>query len=398
VRDSGTAIPIRLAWSSPFVRWQGALGDVSSLDLAIDVTQRALKALDFPAIEVDTVTLGWTVPQPEIFYGAPTVSARIGAEHTTGPMVSQACATAAVALELAQLRVASGLDQLGLVLTTDRTSNGPVLTYPRPSAPGGAPLTENWVLDSFARDPVGNLAMVDTAEAVATERGITREELDDVTVMRYEQYTSSLADDRDFQRRYMVPAHVPRRRQDPLVVDSDQGVTPTTTGGLAQLVPVSPTGVVTHGTQTHPADGTAGMVVTTLDRARALANGQGVAHILGTGRSRVRAARMPEAPVPAAKAALKAANLSIADIDVVTTHNPFAVNDIVFHHEFAFPLERMNPRGSSLIYGHPQGPTGARLMIELMHCLVERGGGIGLFTGCAAGDTGAAVVLRVDDR
>ena len=62
-----------------------------------------------------------------------------------------------------------------------------------------------------------------------------------------------------------------------------------------------------------------------------------------------------------------------------------------------FALERMNTYGCSLVYGHPQGPTGARLIVELLHTLRLRGGGIGLFTGCAAGDTGAAVVVRVED-
>jgi hypothetical protein len=75
-------------------------------------------------------------------------------------MLSQACATSAACLEAAALRVDAGLDALSLVITTDRTSNGPVLTWPAPSAPGGAPRQEHWVLDSFRRDPWGGLAMV----------------------------------------------------------------------------------------------------------------------------------------------------------------------------------------------------------------------------------------------
>ena len=66
-------------------------------------------------------------------------------------------------------------------------------------------------------------------------------------------------------------------------------------------------------------------------------------------------------------------------------------------HPGTIQLERMNLFGSSLVYGHPQGPTGARIIAELIETLRRRGGGIGLFTGCAAGDTGAAVVLRVED-
>jgi acetyl-CoA acetyltransferase family protein len=390
-------IPVNFGWSSPFVRWQGALSELSSLDLAVDVTSRALAERELPPSELGSVVFGWTVPQREIFYGAPTLAARIGAGHTTGPMVSQACATSAVAIELAAMRVDAGLDDLTLVVTTDRTSNGPVLTYPSPSAPGGAPATEHWVLDSFKRDPMAGKPMVGTAEGVAAEAGMTRSQLDEVTLQRYEQYETALADDRAFQRRYMVPVHLPRRRGEPIVVDEDQGIFPSTAEGLAKLAPVDPNGVVTFGSQTHPADGTAGVVVTSHDRARELADGQGVARILGTGTARVGLAQMPKAPVPAAQAALSAAGLGFDDVDVMTTHNPFAVNDLWLHQQTGFPLERMNVHGSSLIFGHPQGPTGARLIVELMHTLVERGGGVGLFTGCAAGDSGAAVVLRVED-
>ena len=73
------------------------------------------------------------------------------------------------------------------------------------------------------------------------------------------------------------------------------------------------------------------------------------------------------------------------------------VTDIFFSRQTGFPLEKMNSYGCSLIFGHPQGPTGLRSITELIEELRQRGGGTGLFTGCAAGDTGAAVVLRVDD-
>src|SRR4029079_7738730 len=117
--------------------------------------------------------------------------------------------------------------------------------------------------------------------------------------------------------------------------------------------------------------------------------------ILSTGFARVARGEMPKAPVPAAAVALDDARLSISDIDVIKTHNPFAVNDLWFARETGADADAMNPYGCSLIYGHPQGPTGARGLIELMWALHERGGGRGLFTGCAAGDTGAAVVIEL---
>jgi acetyl-CoA acetyltransferase len=81
----------------------------------------------------------------------------------------------------------------------------------------------------------------------------------------------------------------------------------------------------------------------------------------------------------------------------VKTHNPFVVNDIVFARETGFDVNKMNNYGCSLIWGHPNGPTGMRLVIEIVEELVERGGGRGLFTGCAAGDSGMAVVVEVKD-
>lgn len=104
---------------------------------------------------------------------------------------------------------------------------------------------------------------------------------------------------------------------------------------------------------------------------------------------------MPKAPVEAARRAVGVAGLEITDIDAVTTHNPFAVNDLWFCSQTGFPAEQMNALGCSLIYGHPQGPTGLRLIGELIEVLRRRGGGTGLFTGCAAGDTAMAVVVKV---
>ena len=93
--------------------------------------------------------------------------------------------------------------------------------------------------------------------------------------------------------------------------------------------------------------------------------------------------------------ALEKAGLKVSDISVIKTHNPFAANDIYMAKEMNLDVNNFNNYGSSLVFGHPQAPTAGRSIIEAIEECVMKGGGYVLFTGCAAGDTGAAIVLKV---
>ena len=382
-------------WSSPFVRWQGALADVSSLDVAVAVTRDALTARNFDASRVEQIVLGTTIPQQGSFYAAPWIAARLGMAGISGPHIAQACATSVACIVAAATAVEVERRRCSLVVTADRTSNGPLLVYPRSRSAGGSPATENWVLDNFAADPWTGQAMVATAEAVAREGGFSRDAVDEVTLLRYEQYARALADDRAFQRRTLQPVVIGEGRRR-IVVDADDGVHDTTAEGLRALAPTEDGGVVTFGSQTHPADGAAGCVVLDDDGAREISGGQGAVRLLAAGFARAEKARMPKAATTAAMSALNDAGLAWSDVAIVNTHNPVAINDLWFSQQTGFALEEMNPFGCSLVYGHPQAPTGLRGIVELVEALRLRGGGIGVFAGCAAGDTGAALVLRVD--
>jgi len=394
MRFENVCFALGAAWSSPFARWQGPAAEINSLKLAESAARAGLErsGVEWPLSEL---VLGQTVPQRESFYGPPTLAARLGFDGISGPWIAQACATSVTCLHAAA--ASQGGDPAGarLVITTDRVSNAPQLIWPAPGQPGGAPEQEHWALDNFARDPWAGLAMLGTAENVAKQAGFTKDHLDEVTALRYEQYADALAHDRAFQRRYMLSVDVGTKRK-PTELAEDFGVRPTMLEDLQRLDPVEAGGVVSFGSQTHPADGTAGCVVTSPHVVRSLGTEGPVVQILATGFARAGRAEMPKAPVPAAQAALADAGLSISDMAAVKTHNPFAVNDLWFARETGYLIENMNRYGCSLVYGHPQGPTGQRGIIELAHILADRGGGTGLFTGCAAGDTGAAVVIRVD--
>jgi acetyl-CoA acyltransferase len=161
---------------------------------------------------------------------------------------------------------------------------------------------------------------------------------------------------------------------------------------------VAPGGTVTFGGQTHPADGNAAIILTTRERARELATNPKIAvRVRGFGQARAELAYMPEATVPAAQCALAQAGLRIDQIVAIKTHNPFAINDLLFARANGVDWRTMNNHGCSLVWGHPQAPMGTRSIIELIEELALRGGGFGLFTGCAAGDTAMSVVLEVTD-
>lgn len=348
---------------------------------------------------VDYLHFGITVPQHRAFYGHTWAAGILvdNAKPLPALLVHQACTTAVTCMYLGAVNIEHGMYDTGFALTTDRCSNGPHLAYPNPIAPGGDVIPENWVTDNFNLDPNAGFRMIETAENVAREAGITKEECDAVSLRRHEQYQDALADDRAFQKRYMVPVEVRVSKKKTTIVEADEGVYPSTAEGLAKLKPVLPGGVLSFGAQTFPADGNVGCIVTTREKAKELSTDKNIEiQILSYGYSRAKQGFMAAAPVPAAEMALKGAGLKVEDMKAIKTHNPFAVNDINMAKKMGFDVMWMNNYGSSIIYGHPQGPTSGRLIAELLEEVVMLGGGYGMYAGCAAGDSAASMIFKVD--
>ena len=394
-------IPYGGYWSSPFCAWQGSFATQPPIPFAAELTSRALAERGISPNDIDGMCLGTTVPSKGSFYGAPWFAGLAGLCHLSGPTINQACATSVRCLVDGAEELESESATVYLAATADRTSNGPHVFYPNPGGAGGTGDSENLVLDSFGHDPYAKNSMIQTAENVAREAGIDRAAQEAITVLRYAQYEHARADDGAFLERFMLrPVEVRRGKQVHATVTADEGVHSTTATALAGLKPVLDGGTVTFGTQTHPADGSAGMLlVAGRDRARALARDEHVdVQVLSYGQARVKKGFMPMAIVPAAQVALDRAGVTASDLRSVTSHVPFAVNDVYLSRALSLDPERMNRHGCSLVWGHPQAPTGMRSIIELIEDLVLQGGGYGLFTGCAAGDSAAAVVVKVSER
>lgn len=181
-------IPYGGYWSTPFCAWQKSFQNLHSVKFAAEIGSRFLQEKKISPKEFDEIIFGITIPQTSVFYGTPWLAGMLGAESITGPMIGQACATGARGVELAALGIESGLRKNILVVYADRCSNGPLLVYPNPEAPGATQDKESWVWDNFGNDPYAKNAMIETAENVAREVGISREDQDKITLLRYQQY------------------------------------------------------------------------------------------------------------------------------------------------------------------------------------------------------------------
>lgn len=395
-------IPYGSYWSTPFAKWQGSFANLHAVEFAADVAKRELARRNIAPEVFDYAVMGITVPQKHAFFGLPWLMGMIGAGGVGGPMLAQACATGARCLLAAAQEIELGMASTALVVACDRTSNGPHIYYPNPRGPGGTGTAEDWVLDNFSCDPLGRHSMLQTAENAAAKHQTGTAQQHEIVLRRQAQYDAALADNCAFLKRFMsLPFDVPSPdfRKTVGRLEGDEGLVRSTPEGLARLQPVIEGGSVTYGGQTRPADGNTALVLATPERARELSAAPQIAiRLMGFGQSRAALAFMPEAPVPAARRALSAAGLEMGQIDAVKTHNPFAINDLIFAKQTGFDVAAMNNFGCSLIWGHPQAPMGLRSIIELIEELVIRGGGYGLFTGCAAGDTAMAVVVEVVDR
>ncbi|HPU29359.1 MAG TPA: thiolase family protein [Syntrophorhabdaceae bacterium] len=391
-------IPYKGYYSTPFSRWQGSMQHDNAIELGANTARRWFLSRKIEPTIIDYLYFGSTIAQKHWFVAHNYAAAILTDDKKFLPaiFINQACSTSTTILNLIAKDLELGVYEVGFGLMADRCSNGPHTIWPNPLGPGGQPEREDWNMDNFAGTPRHRAYMVQTAENVAADYGFTKEECDAVVLRRFEQYQEALANDRAFQKRYIFPPEVTVNKKTKKLLEEDEGWTPTTAEGLAKLKPQYPNGVLSFGAQTFPADGNCGIIVTTREKARELSADPKIEiQIVSYGFARVKPMYMPAATVPASRMALANAGLTIADIKALKTHNPFAVNDLVIARETGFDLMKINNYGSSLIYGHPQGPTAGRAIIEMIEELVLAGGGYGLFTGCAAGDTAASLIVKV---
>ena len=235
-------IPYKGYYTTPFSRWQGSMQYDNAVELGAATARRWFleKKID-PAI-LDYMYFGSTVAQNHWFVAHNYAASILTDDKKLLPalFVNQACATSTTALNLLAKDLELGVYDVGYGLMVDRCSNGPHTIWPDPLGPGGHVDREDWNMDNFSGTPRHRAAMAQTAENVATEFGLTKEESDAVVLRRFEQYQEALANDRAFQKRYMFAPEVTITKKKKKLMEEDEGWTPTTAEGLAKLKPQFP--------------------------------------------------------------------------------------------------------------------------------------------------------------
>jgi len=387
-------IPYGTWGSSFFPAWQtSALAEVNIGQFAGEAMNRILGIRKIPTSELQYLIIGSTVPWHWKFWNAPLVASCLG-RRIAGFHIEQACATGLQAILLAGAEVQTGANDVVGVLTFDRTSDSPVGVFPERRAHQRT-MAISHVWDNFGFDPATAKAMMTTAGNAARKHRLDRNEVDDISFCRYQQYFA--AKDSGFLNRLLVPLDILNVQGRPLGrVDADLGVRKLTLDGLRQMHELDT--CVTTGTQTHAADGMATLLVTTPEKARELSpRPEIVIQFVAKAEVRTHPALMPEAPTLAVQKLLDRTGFTVADMAVVKSHNPFAINDAIFSKVMQYDWSKMNRTGCSLVWGHPQGPTLTRLLIEGLEEAVDLGGGLVLLFGCAAGDVGIAGLFRVTE-
>lgn len=388
-------IPYGTWGSSFFPAWQmSALAEVNIAQFAGEAMNKILGKRKIPKSHLEYLVIGSTIPWHWKFWNAPIVSSCLG-YRIPGFHMEQACATGLQAAVLASSEVQAGSYDVVGVLTFDRTSDSPAGIFPeRRAHQRTMALSDVW--DNFGFDPATGGAMITTAGIAARKYKADRREVDELTLYRYEQYFNAL--NSGFLDRVLFPFEILNLQGRVMgKVDSDAGIRKLTLQGLREMRELDT--CVTGGTQTHASDGMATLLVTTEEKARELSPRPEI-DIQFVAKTEVRTlpSLMPEAPVLAVQKLLARTGFTMDDIAVAKNHNPFAVNDVIFAKALNYDWHKMNTTGCSLVWGHPQGPTLTRILIEALEEAVDLGGGYVLVFGCAAGDVGIAAILKVTER
>ncbi len=237
--------------------------------------------------------------------------------------------------------------------------------------------------------------MGQTAEFVAHNLNITREEMDEVALRSHNNVERATKE--GIFKDEIVPVEVPQRKKPPIVFDKDEHFRPGLTMEQLQKLPpafIPKTGTVTAGNASGINDGSAAVIIMSAEKAKSLGITP-LAKIRATGKGACHPAVMGLSPVPAVKDLMERSGLSIGDFELIELNEAFAAQYIGCEKELGLNREITNVNGSGIGIGHPVGATGARIMVTLIHAMRKRGQTLGLATLCGGGGVSMACAIEI---
>ncbi len=380
---------------TPIGRFMGSLAAIPAPKLGAIVIKEAIARAGVEPATVDETIMGCVVPAGQGQAPARQASIGAGLPPTVGALtINKVCGSGLKAVMLAAAMIRAGD---GEVFVAGGMENMSLAPYLLPQARAGYRLGNGTLVDAVVHDGLWcafmDHHMGNSAEFIAQQYGITRQEMDDFAFQSHQKALAAIAAGRF--KAEIVPVEIPQRKGPPVVFDTDECPrADTTLEALAKLKPAfKPDGQVTAGNSPGITDGAAATVV--LSQARADALGlKPLARITGYAQAAVEPQWLFIAPVHAVRNLLQRTGTKLEDYDLIEANEAFAAQCLADGKELGWDWDRVNVNGGAIALGHPIGCSGARVLVTLIHALRERGLRTGIATLCLGG--GEAVALSVE--
>lgn len=383
---------------TPVGRLGGALQQVQPDDLLLPLFHEILGPSSISSEQIDEVIIGQAKQTQDHANIARKVLLKAGLpESVPGYTVNRQCGSGMQSIHDAYLRIRLGLAHSILAGGVESMSTAPY--YLRQARfgyrTGNAELLDpNKESQPGSQDEAtyGRLIMGMTAENLAEKYHISREEQDEFALHSQEKAWQAI-ERGDFANE-IVPLPVPQRKGEPILFSVDEHPRKTSLNKLAKLPPAfKENGTVTAGNSSGLNDGASLLLLVSEKKLRDL-DISPMAEIVGLGTAGVSPKEMGIGPIPATKQALKMANLSLDDLDLIELNEAFAAQSLAVLKELPVSKQKVNVHGGAIALGHPIGNSGARISVTLLHAMKKYKSQYGLATLCIAGGQGIATIFK----
>lgn len=388
-------VVIVAASRTPIGSFGGAFASVGAVELGKQLLTQTLTNINLDPNEVDEVILG-NVLQAGLGQNVArqiAVGAGIPIEKPSF-VVNKVCGSGLKAVQLGAQAIMLGDAEVVVAGGTENMSQAPYLDRDLRwgKRMGDATVVDSMVADGLT-DIFSNVHMGITAENIADEYNLTREEMDELAVTSQNRAESAIKAGKFSDE--IVPVSIPQRRGDPVVVNQDEyprfGATLDSMGKLRPAFKKD--GRVTAANSSGINDGAALVVLMSKEKAQNLGL-EVLATIKACASAGVEPSIMGTGPIPATQKALKKAGWTVADLDLVEANEAFAAQALSVLRTLGLDEEKVNVNGGAIALGHPIGASGARILVTLVHEMGKRGAKKGLATLCIGGGQGIAMLIE----